>query len=99
MEIEIVRSVDRDAGGPVARAVRDGLAERHGRHLFSLDGETIDSQVAKLLWGWRRPGPSRNAGKPAARKNNGAGRLRRHGGLVLRLLTADEAKVDLLGGL
>jgi len=32
-----------------AEAVREGLARRHARHLFSLDGETIDSQVARLL--------------------------------------------------
>lgn len=33
----------------VAIAVRDGLARRHRRETFSLDGETIDEQVAKLL--------------------------------------------------
>jgi nicotinamide-nucleotide amidase len=32
-----------------AMAVRDGLARRHPRETFSLDGETIDQQVAKLL--------------------------------------------------
>jgi nicotinamide-nucleotide amidase len=41
----------RDESATVATAVRDGLAERHSRHLFSLDGETIDSQVARLLKG------------------------------------------------
>jgi nicotinamide-nucleotide amidase len=30
-------------------AVRDGLVRRHQRETFSLDGETIDDQVAKLL--------------------------------------------------
>src|SRR6185312_473859 len=30
-------------------AVRDGLRSRHPRETFSLDGETIDEQVAKLL--------------------------------------------------
>jgi nicotinamide-nucleotide amidase len=49
-EIEIdVRYRDEAEG--VAGSVRAGLAERHRRHLFSLDGETIDSQVAKLLHG------------------------------------------------
>jgi competence/damage-inducible protein CinA-like protein len=43
----------RDEAARVADAVRDGLAERHERHLFSLDGETIDVQVAKLLRGRR----------------------------------------------
>jgi nicotinamide-nucleotide amidase len=33
----------------VAMAVRDGLRKRHERETFSLDGETIDEQVAKLL--------------------------------------------------
>jgi competence/damage-inducible protein CinA-like protein len=47
-EIEIdVRFRDEAVG--VADAVRDGLAERHERHLFSLDGETIDVRVARLL--------------------------------------------------
>jgi nicotinamide-nucleotide amidase len=41
----------RDEGAAVADSVREGLKERHERHLFSLDGETIDSQVAKLLKG------------------------------------------------
>jgi nicotinamide-nucleotide amidase len=38
---------------PVAEAVRAGLAERHRRYLYSLDGETIDAQVARLLQGHR----------------------------------------------
>jgi nicotinamide-nucleotide amidase len=42
----------RDESAATADAVREGLKERHPRHLFSLDGETIDSQVAKLLRGW-----------------------------------------------
>jgi nicotinamide-nucleotide amidase len=33
----------------VAMQVRDGLVRRHERETFSLDGETIDQQVAKLL--------------------------------------------------
>ena len=33
----------------VAMAVRDGLQRRHPRETFSLDGQTIDDQVAKLL--------------------------------------------------
>jgi nicotinamide-nucleotide amidase len=37
----------------VAEAVRTGLLDRHTRHLFSLDGETIDSQLAGLLQGRR----------------------------------------------
>jgi nicotinamide-nucleotide amidase len=41
----------RDETAATATAVREGLAERHRRHLFSLDGETIDDQVARLLKG------------------------------------------------
>ena len=43
----------RDEAETTAAAVRAGLVERHRRHLFSVDGETIDSQVAKLLAGHR----------------------------------------------
>ncbi len=39
----------RDETEDVAFAVRDGLQRRHPRETFSLDGETIDEQVAKLL--------------------------------------------------
>ncbi|MET0305744.1 MAG: competence/damage-inducible protein A [Solirubrobacterales bacterium] len=41
----------RAAAAPVAEAVRAGLADRHERHLFSLAGETVDSQLARLLQG------------------------------------------------
>ncbi|HVV91530.1 MAG TPA: competence/damage-inducible protein A [Solirubrobacterales bacterium] len=41
----------RDETEAVAMAVRDGLRRRHPRETFSLDGETIDEQVAKLLRG------------------------------------------------
>ncbi len=37
----------------MAEAVRDGLVERHREETFSLDGETIDAQVATLLLGHR----------------------------------------------
>jgi nicotinamide-nucleotide amidase len=39
----------RAEAAPVAEAVRSGLVDRHARHLFSLDGETIDSQLARRL--------------------------------------------------
>src|SRR6185312_14086214 len=39
----------RDETEDIAFAVRDGLRSRHPRETFSLDGETIDEQVAKLL--------------------------------------------------
>jgi nicotinamide-nucleotide amidase len=43
----------RDRAEATAEAVRSGLSDRHRSHLFSVDGETIDSQVARLLAGHR----------------------------------------------
>jgi nicotinamide-nucleotide amidase len=86
----------RDETEAVAGAVRDGLAERHGRHLFSRDGETIDSQVAKLLAGHRLGlAESCSAGLLAARITNVPGASAYMAGGVVSY--ADEAKVDLLG--
>jgi nicotinamide-nucleotide amidase len=86
----------RDEAEAVAAAVREGLRERHRRHLFSLDGETIDSQVAKLLEG-RRLGlaESCSGGLLAARITNlpGASEYMR-GGIVAYTY---EAKEELLG--
>jgi nicotinamide-nucleotide amidase len=86
----------RDEAEAVADAVREGLRERHQRHLFSLDGETIDSQVAKLLKG-RRLGlaESCSGGLLAARITNldGASKYMR-GGIVAYTY---EAKEELLG--
>jgi len=39
----------RDETEATAMAVRDGLQRRHPQETFSLDGETIDEQVAELL--------------------------------------------------
>jgi nicotinamide-nucleotide amidase len=41
----------RDEAAAVADDVREGLVGRHRRETFSLDGETIDAQVASLLKG------------------------------------------------
>jgi nicotinamide-nucleotide amidase len=43
----------RDDALAVAEAVRSGLVARHREETFSLDGETIDAQVATLLLGHR----------------------------------------------
>jgi len=43
----------RDEAAAVAEAVREGLVERHRRETFSLDGSTVDTQVAELLRGHR----------------------------------------------
>ena len=57
-EIEIdVRYRDEAAGRP--RRCEAGLAARHARHLFSLDGETIDSQVADAAAAGHRARPGR----------------------------------------
>ncbi len=81
---------------PVAEAVRAGLAERHGRHLFSLDGETIDSQVARLLQG-RRLGlaESCSGGLLAARITDLPGASAYFAGGVVAY--SNEAKAELLG--
>ena len=86
----------RDEAEAVADAVRDGLGERHERHLFSLDGETIDSQVAELLKG-RRLGlaESCTGGLLAARITNLEGSSEyMHGAIVAYTY---EAKEELLG--
>jgi nicotinamide-nucleotide amidase len=86
----------RDESAAVADAVREGLRARHERHLFSLDGETIDSQVAKLLAG-RRLGlaESCSGGLLAARVTNLPGSSDYFlGGIVAYTY---EAKEELLG--
>jgi nicotinamide-nucleotide amidase len=86
----------RTAQAAVAEAVRAGLAERHGRHVFSLDGETIDSQVARLLLG-RRLGlaESCSGGLLAARITNPPGASAYFAGGVVAY--SNEAKAELLG--
>jgi len=81
---------------PVAEAVREGLAERHRRHVFSLDGETIDAQVARLLRG-RRLGlaESCSAGLLAARITDLPGSSAYFAGGVVAY--SNEAKAELLG--
>jgi nicotinamide-nucleotide amidase len=93
IEIDVRYRTEAEA---VADAVREGLRERHKRHLFSLDGETIDEQVAELLKG-RRLGlaESCTGGLLAARITNleGASEYMR-GGIVAYTY---EAKEELLG--
>ena len=86
----------RDEAEPVAESVREGLKARHERHLFSLDGETIDSQVAKLLKG-RRLGlaESCSGGLLAARITNLPGASDYMAGGVVSY--SNEAKAKLLG--
>ncbi len=86
----------RDGAAATADAVRAGLQERHQRHLFSLDGETIDSQVAQLLGG-RRLGlaESCSGGLLAARITDLPGASTYFAGGVVAY--SNEAKTELLG--
>jgi nicotinamide-nucleotide amidase len=86
----------RAEAAPVAEAVRAGLADRHSRHLFSLDGETVDAQLARLLQG-RRLGvaESCSGGLLAARITDLPGASSYFAGGVVAY--SNEAKAELLG--
>jgi len=86
----------RDGAIATADAVRTGLQSRHSRHLFSLDGETIDAQVAQLLAG-RRLGlaESCSGGLLAARVTDLPGASAYMAGGVVAY--SNEAKAELLG--
>jgi nicotinamide-nucleotide amidase len=86
----------RDAALGTAEAVRSGLQVRHPRHLFSLDGETIDSQVATLLAGHRLGlAESCSGGLLAARITDLPGASAYMAGGVVSY--SNEAKAGLLG--
>jgi nicotinamide-nucleotide amidase len=80
----------------VAMAVRDGLVKRHQRETFSLDGSTIDEQVAKLLRGHRLGlAESCSGGLLAARITNVPGASEYFAGSAVTY--GYEAKEELLG--
>jgi nicotinamide-nucleotide amidase len=86
----------RDEALATAEAVRDGLYGRHRRETFSLDGETIDSQVAKLLGGRRLAlAESCSGGLMAARITDIAGASDYFAGGVVAY--SNQAKSELLG--
>jgi nicotinamide-nucleotide amidase len=86
----------REAATKTAEALQTALAERHPRHLFSLDGETIDSQVAGLLAGHRLGlAESCSGGLLAARITNLPGASAYMAGGVVSY--SNQAKADLLG--
>jgi nicotinamide-nucleotide amidase len=92
LEIEV-----RHRGADAAlEALVEGVAERHGRFLFSTDGSTIDKQVAALLAG-RKIGlaESCTAGLLAARLTEPPGASEYVAGGVVAY--SNEAKVELLG--
>jgi nicotinamide-nucleotide amidase len=79
-------------------AVRDGLRRRHERETFSLDGSTIDEQVAKLLREKKVTvglAESCSGGLLAARLTNPPGASKYFKGSVVAYSYA--AKEDLLG--
>jgi nicotinamide-nucleotide amidase len=85
----------RDESAAIADAVREGLKARHSRHLFSLDGETIDSQVAKLLQGrWLGLAESCSGGLLAGRITKVPGASAYMAGSVVAY--SNEAKEELL---
>jgi nicotinamide-nucleotide amidase len=86
----------RDEAAPVAEAVRSGLVDRHARHLFSLDGETIDSQLGRLLRGHRLAvAESCSGGLLAARITDLPGASAYFAGGVVAY--SNEAKSEMLG--
>jgi competence/damage-inducible protein CinA-like protein len=86
----------RAEAGQVAEEVRAGLSDRHRRHLFSLDGETIDRQLAGLLQGHTLGlAESCSGGLLAARITDLPGASAYFAGGVVTY--SNEAKAELLG--
>jgi len=86
----------RDGAEAAAEALREGLSRRQSRYLFSSDGETIDSIVARALRG-RRLGlaESCTGGLLAARITDAPGASEYLAGSVVAY--SNEAKSELLG--
>jgi nicotinamide-nucleotide amidase len=86
----------RDGAQQAADAVRLGMVERHGRYLFSEDGQTIDEQVASLLRNHRLGiGESCTGGLLAARLTNPPGASTYLAGSVVAY--SNDSKSELLG--
>jgi nicotinamide-nucleotide amidase len=85
----------RDEAEAVAEAIREGLMRRHSRETFSIDGETIDAQVATLLLGHKLAlAESCSGGLMAARITDLAGASEYFAGGVVAY--SNEAKSELL---
>ncbi|HEX5761574.1 MAG TPA: competence/damage-inducible protein A [Solirubrobacterales bacterium] len=86
----------REEASDVAERIRTGLAERHRRHLFSAEGETIDAQLSRLLRGRRLAlAESCSGGLLAARLTDLPGASSYFAGAVVAY--SNEAKTELLG--
>ncbi|HXQ89876.1 MAG TPA: nicotinamide-nucleotide amidohydrolase family protein, partial [Solirubrobacterales bacterium] len=86
----------RDEALAVAEEVCEGLLRRHPRETFSLDGETIDAQVATLLLGHRLAlGESCSGGLLAARITDLEGASEYFAGGVVAY--SNESKAEMLG--
>jgi len=84
------------AARPAWEAVRDLIAERHERSLFSVDGSSVDDQVAELLAGrWAAVAESCTGGLMAARLTERPGSSAYFAGGVVSY--SNEAKSELLG--
>ena len=94
-EVEVVTRFEPDAARAYAQ-LRELVAARHGETLFSVDGSSIDEQVAALLAGRRVAlAESCTGGLLAARLTERAGSSDYVMGGVVSY--SNEAKVDLLG--
>jgi len=94
-EVEVVTRWEPTAQ-PAWEAVRELIAERHERSLFSVDGSSIDEQVAELLAGrWAAVAESCTGGLMAARLTERPGSSAYFAGGVVSY--SNEAKSELLG--
>jgi nicotinamide-nucleotide amidase len=86
----------RDEARAVAEEVREGLVQRHREETFSVDGETIDAQVATLLLGHRLAlAESCSGGLMAARVTDLEGASEYFAAGVVAY--SNEAKAEMLG--
>lgn len=86
----------RDSGAATATAVRKGLADRHGRKLYSPDGRTVDELLAADLRGRSLAvAESCTAGLLAAKIGDRAGASAYFSGGAVTY--SNQAKTDLLG--
>jgi nicotinamide-nucleotide amidase len=86
----------RDQSAEIADQIREGLVARHKRQTFSVEGETIDSIVARLLRGHKLGlAESCSGGQLAARITDLPGASAYFNGSVVSY--SNKAKAELLG--